>query len=718
MHTFLRRLELQGFKSFAQKTTLEFPASVVAIVGPNGSGKSNVIDALRWVLGEREAKQLRGATLETLIFGGTPKRPASGLARVSLVFDNRARQFPFDTEEVLLSRRIDRSGLSEYTIQGEEIKLRDLVPLLARARLGSRGLTMVSQGQSDIFVKAGAHDRRAMIEEVLGLREFRIKKDQAERRLEASTVNLDKVRALLEEIGPHLKLLRRQKHRWDRRAEIETELRTLEDGYFALRYQAIADGAGDVAKPLETLEKAIQEKQKAVASCEATVRASEKTGNENEELLALRARVRTCFETGALLERDKARIEAKREYEAKAATATHSAHELEGAFDTALTTIERILTLDTFDAVRRGLAELRESMHRILRRDVSLRTTDTAELVRIEEAIVVATQELAIARRSEESIVERERASVALFRTNIEALNTLQNELRELEERRSAHTLAGERLRLQREELEREWMTLDRSVHELHALHVPDDTAPFQGEAAYRRILRLRGERAAIGDIDAAVLTEAEETETRHAHLAKELEDTECAIVDLKKVIRDLDHKIHDEFKQAFRSINEAFNTYFRLMFGGGRAHLVLKKPDIPAVLENENGEPVASVAMDDAELTAGVEVEIAIPKKRITNLEMLSGGEKSLVSLAALFALISVSAPPFLVLDEIDAPLDEENARRFAELIREFAKKTQFIIITHNRSTMEAADILYGVTMAEDGVSKILSLKFENETA
>jgi len=113
-------------------------------------------------------------------------------------------------------------------------------------------------------------------------------------------------------------------------------------------------------------------------------------------------------------------------------------------------------------------------------------------------------------------------------------------------------------------------------------------------------------------------------------------------------------------------------------------------------------------------ELSAGIEIEISIPKKRITNLDMLSGGEKSLVSLAALFALISVSPPPFLVLDEIDAPLDEENARRFAGLVEEFSKKTQFVIVTHNRATMEVAEVLYGITMGDDGVSKILSLKLE----
>jgi len=176
MTNFLTRLELHGFKSFAGKTVLEFPARIVAIVGPNGSGKSNIIDALKWVLGEREAKQLRGELLENLIFAGTPQRPAVSLAKVCLYFDNQSRLLPFDLSEAVLTRKVDRSGVSQFYLNDSEIRLKDLAPLLARARLGSRGLMMVSQGESDIFVKGNGEERRLMIEEVLGLKEFRLKK--------------------------------------------------------------------------------------------------------------------------------------------------------------------------------------------------------------------------------------------------------------------------------------------------------------------------------------------------------------------------------------------------------------------------------------------------------------------------------------------------------------------------------------------------------------
>jgi chromosome segregation protein len=150
-------------------------------------------------------------------------------------------------------------------------------------------------------------------------------------------------------------------------------------------------------------------------------------------------------------------------------------------------------------------------------------------------------------------------------------------------------------------------------------------------------------------------------------------------------------------------------------MFRGGKAHMVLEKKEKPAqAIDAQEGAFTDTKDIEEKETYEGIEIDLTIPKKKIKSLEMLSGGEKTLVSLAALFALISVSFPPFLVLDEIDAALDEENARRFAELIKNFSSKTQFLIVTNNRSTMEAADALYGVTMEDDGVSRILSMKLE----
>ena len=215
----------------------------------------------------------------------------------------------------------------------------------------------------------------------------------------------------------------------------------------------------------------------------------------------------------------------------------------------------------------------------------------------------------------------------------------------------------------------------------------------FQITELQNKIIKLRREISDIGSIDEEVMREYEETGKRHEFLTAEVDDLNSATQSLKNLIGDLTIRINNNFKVGLARINEEFHHYFRLMFGGGSAKLTID---------------------DFGESGSGANITINIPQKRIKDLNLLSGGERSLVSIALLFAIVSASKPPFLVLDEIDAALDEVNASRFAKVLKDLAKDTQFILITHNRATMEAAKILYGITMDGDGVSKLFSLKLE----
>jgi chromosome segregation protein len=190
-------------------------------------------------------------------------------------------------------------------------------------------------------------------------------------------------------------------------------------------------------------------------------------------------------------------------------------------------------------------------------------------------------------------------------------------------------------------------------------------------------------------------------------------------------LLLELNQKIKTEFDKSLSKINDEFAKFFGMMFDGGTAKLKVLKPKLDRIKDDEDvdsdpSEEKEEVLQTDDEIfqetNGGVDIEIKLPRKKTTSLDMLSGGERSLVGIAALFAMVSVSPPPFLVLDEIDAPLDERNARRFGEMLKDFSKRTQFIVVTHNRATMEAANILYGVTLAEDGSSKVVSLKLEPE--
>ncbi|TSC83167.1 MAG: chromosome segregation protein, partial [Parcubacteria group bacterium Gr01-1014_19] len=311
----LKRLELVGFKSFAQKTVLDFPVGITAIVGPNGSGKSNVIDAIRWLLGERDAKNIRGAKAEDLIFAGTPQRPRMGLAQATMIFDNSDHFFPVDYSEVSVSRKVTRDGTSEYFLNEAPVRLKDLVDFFAKARLGTRGLTIVNQGNSDIFVRATPKERRAMVEEVLGLRQYQLKKHEAERKLISTKFNLEKVKAMIDELTPHLRLLRRQAAKWEKQADVEKELRELEGRYFGGRLFDIEKDLKDLEPQLATLDKEINDKRQELKGLQAELGKVEKSGPKGDQHFQdFKKKQQDFLNKKSILQKDIGRLEAQMEF--------------------------------------------------------------------------------------------------------------------------------------------------------------------------------------------------------------------------------------------------------------------------------------------------------------------------------------------------------------------------------------------------------------------
>lgn len=721
MHNFLKRMELQGFKSFAQKTVLEFPSRVTAIVGPNGSGKSNIIDGLRWVLGERGAHELRGDTLENLIFTGTAKRAALGFAKVEICFDNRDRELSFDQEEIVLGRKIDRSGVSHFFWNDDEIRLKDLAPILARAKLGTRGLTIIGQGDSDLFVKSGPRERRLMIEEILGLKGFRIKKDQAERRLESSQVNMDKVKSLIQELSPHLKFLRRQKNRFNKRSEVEQKLRETENRYFLFHYAEIKKAERELESPVRELlsKRANLEKEIRVLVLDIDgIGGTKKQINQENNF---QEKINELFTKRLGMEKELARFGARTEFQIQNRREPHSISELTELIRMLANDIEQMLALHDLEHLKNKLIDWRTRLVKIMTSEVTSESRNLSEgIEKYKNELIEIDKEIMKWRAEEKNTVLTEQKHNEEYRQKIELLELKKNELRHIEHNLEIHQFEKEKLELKLAELNRRWSAFGRSFDELKIDGGSETKNTVQETTDWveveRMMFKLSGELAAIGEIDSALAKEAEESEERYEFLNRELKDLTSASVDLKILIKELENKIHGDFEKSFRIINQEFNTYFRLMFGGGRAKMVLcrQKKSNEDLKDSNEGEISRIQETTEEDFIAGVDVDLNLPGKKISNLDMLSGGEKSLVSLAALFALISVSAPPFLVLDEIDAALDEENARRFANLIKEFSQKTQFIIVTHNRSTMESADILYGITMSDDKVSKVLSLKLD----
>ena len=722
----MKSLELNGFKSFASKTLLEFPAGLTAVVGPNGAGKSNLIDAIRWLLGEREAKNLRSAKAEDLIFNGTPKKPRMSLAQAGLHFDNNSGFFPVDFKEVSIIRRVGRDGVSQYFLNKAEVRLKDVIDFFSRSRLGTKGLSIINQGDSDLFVKASPEERRIMIEEILGLREYQIKKIEAERKLKNTSFNLEKVRAMVSEVAPRLRMLKRQTNKWLKRLDLQKELDELENNYFSYKLNEIETSQSKINPILKSLEAQIDEQEKELKILESEIKKIESQPKEEyQEIKKIKNQQSKLLLERSQIQKELGRLEAKLEFLAvsqKDDGRVFKNEDLLGLINKTRESLEKCLVQLNFENLKEIVKTLIKKIDDFLSPDENnvlkpQELTDLEELKNnLETTFNNLEKELRKLEEQETKFTTGLEKFNKKFQEAFESVEAKRKELRNLEEEKNKVLFEKEKLNLKLQDLENQLRQIGRKLEEFQSMEVQLPYTEVELPEIEKRMLKLRAELAAIGEIDESLVREAQEVENHYDFLTSQSKDLDKAIIDLKNLIKELNEKIHFEFNSSLKLINEEFNKFFRLMFGGGNAKLKVTSLKLKVSVNNDtitrdsNEEPNNS---GNDEISTGVDIDLSLPKKKISTLEMLSGGERSLVSIAALFALISISPPPFLVLDEIDAALDENNSKRFANLVKEFSKKTQFIIVTHNRAVMEAADVLYGITMGEEGTSKVLSLIF-----
>ncbi len=720
----LKKLEISGFKSFAHKTILEFPAAVSAIVGPNGSGKSNVVDAVRWVLGEQSFKNLRSKSGADLIWAGSATKSAQGKADVNLYFDNNDGFFPIDFEEVALGRKVYRDGANEYYLNGSQVRLKDVAELLARSKLGLRGTSIVNQGLADEILKANPEERRGILEESLGLREFQLKKSETESKLTETGANLLKINGLLNEIFPHLRSLKRQVDKFKKREFLASDLNNFENEFFKAKVFEILNDKNKNKKAREILESKIalarenfETKEKLF---EVQMAEISQTGGKTNQIEADLGKLNMERQN---IMREIGRLEGINQYSKRIS-------------DKNAKTIEAVLAIKIkywakrLNAVLKinDISEFKETVETLAR---EIQTIGNY-LANYETNKILASVSLADLEAADNNLHEKNTASPKInleqlekqakqLETAIANIRLKENNWRmdymasqkELELARREYfsaeglirefDLEDEKIKLREAGIKSEMWGSGKNYEEFtsaqFALPASPELQRGEPEAAnlaelQNKIIGLRREISDIGNIDEEITKEYEETNKRHEFLTKETGDLNRAAESLKNLVGDLTLRINNDFKAGLARINEEFHHYFRLMFGGGFAKLTV---------------------LDFGENGAGVNITINMPQKRIKDLNLLSGGERSLVSIALLFAIVSASKPPFLILDEIDAALDEVNASHFAKVLKDLANDTQFILITHNRATMEAAKILYGVTMDGDGISKLFSFKFKD---
>src|SRR5512140_3747138 len=259
----LKSLELHGYKTFATRTRFEFASGITAIVGPNGSGKSNIADALRWVLGEQSYSLLRGKKTEDMIFSGSEYRARAGMASAEIIFDNTANWLPVDFAEVAVTRRAYRDGHNEYLLNGQQVRLRDMNELLAASGLSERTYTILGQGLVDASLALKADERRRLFEEAAGVGLYRVRREEALKRLEATERNLERVQDIMAEVGPRLKTLERQAKRANEFGSAQADLRAVLQEWYGYHWHSAEE-------ELERTGQHLQEEEAKVAAARET----------------------------------------------------------------------------------------------------------------------------------------------------------------------------------------------------------------------------------------------------------------------------------------------------------------------------------------------------------------------------------------------------------------------------------------------------------------
>ncbi|MEK7163118.1 MAG: AAA family ATPase [Patescibacteria group bacterium] len=733
---YLKSLELCGFKSFAKKTALDFNAQVTAIVGPNGSGKSNVAEAFRFVLGEQSIKSMRGKRTEDLIWSGGSGSARGNRASVKLIFDNSKKLLNIDFDEVALERVIHRDSLSEYLVNGSQVRLRDVVELLAGAHIGSSGHHIISQGEADRILSANSHERREMIEDALGLKIFQYKREESERKLLKTRQNMKNVESLRKEIAPHIKFLKKQIERVEKTIALRKELKNSyreylkrERDYLKTTEQNFAHESAGPEKDLEKLEKELTEAKKIL---EGSKHKDIKSG----ELISIESRLKKARESHDETTRAIGRIEGEiaglqKMLSRERAGAGNNATTVEfGIVKSLIQEVDSLLgDIGAVPKIRALFKSFLESNKHTRSENKISDLEKEIEMLsdRKREALIGARDtETELSRLSHnydslERDIEKERdtsrdAEKAMFRIMAD-----QNEIRG---KLSVIRVKEDKLRLEKEDFKREIeegvILIGRDVY----VYESDDSKPSREERHVQEERRRNLEKIKVrledsgGVLAGDVLKEYKETTERDEFLARELGDLDKSAESLTNLISELEERLDTMFSQGISKINKQFTEFFTLMFGGGEASLSVvkeKKRKRAALSPEEMMEMGIEAEPDDEEekTELGVDIHVSLPGKKIKGLEMLSGGERALTSIALLFAISQVNPPPFIILDETDAALDEANSRKYGDMVENLSRHSQLILITHNRETMSRAGVIYGITMGRDGYSKLLSIAF-----
>ena len=804
-----KQLDITGFKSFSDKTSFLIENGLTGIVGPNGCGKSNIVEALRWCMGENSAKSMRGSGMEDVIFSGTSNRASKNISEVSLLLDNQNKECPAqykEFDEITVRRKIEKDKGSKYYVNDKEVRARDVQTLFADLSTGAHSPSLISQGKIGQLVTSKPIERKSILEEAAGISGIHARRQEAETRLNAAENNLKRADELKKQQQKQLDNLKKQAEEATRYKEISRDIKRAEAGLYYLKIREIEKDKKKIAEKLNELEDDIsainidfnhnntlleEENKKLAPLRDKKMESAARLQKLNLDMASLdeeEARVKSLQEkleksirtVVSDLDREKSisldadlnekRISKEKEELLKTENEltkaeTNSSKELKESksnlnllqtqLEDMLNKIERDIdenkkiTKKIFVDLKQLVKKITSSQEEYAERygkDKSIQNDSIKRKERIKNIDVELENWRNLKSNSEKMIFEltdrknKLQAELAENQKNPERIATskgqnlqnlentkkrneeIENELIEAEKKYNSVNENIKEIQLKLSELKENKARNEATVEGIDnrkkdllysvknelSIHSEDELLPKSDlsqvspdrlptlEEQSRKSDKIKKQRESLGSVNLRADEETKKYETEIKKMEDDRADLYSAIVKLKTSIEELNQKGRERLLDAFTKVNRKFNEVYTKLFNGGTAKIELVDSEDP--------------------LEAGLEMFVSPPGKRLQSITLLSGGEQALTALSLIFAVFLVNPSPICVLDEVDAPLDDANVTRFCGLLDELTKitNTKFIIITHHALTMSRMHRLYGVTMAEQGVSQLVSVNLQ----
>ena len=804
-----KKLEITGFKSFSEKTNFLIENGLTGIVGPNGCGKSNIVEALRWCMGENSAKSMRGSGMEDVIFSGTSNRSSKNISEVTLLLDNQNKEGPTqykEYDEISVGRKIEKEKGSKYYINDKEVRARDVQTFFADLSTGAHSPSLISQGRIGQLVTAKPIERKSILEEAAGISGIHARRQEAETRLNAAENNLKRADELKKQQQKQLDNLKKQAEEATRYKEISKEIKKIEAGLYYLKISEIEKDKKSILEKLNELDDEISainidfnhnntlleeenkklaplrdkkmesaaklqklnldmanlvEEESRVKSLQGKLEKSIKTIEsdlERERSISLDANLnekRILNEKEELFKTENKLIEVENSSSKELKISKTQLDDLQSQLNTMLDQIERDidenkkLSKNSFKKLKELVIKITSSQEEYAEKygkDKSIQSDSIKRKERIKNIDIelenwrnlksnsekmnlelsdrknklllemsdnqknperIATskgqnlQNLENTKRRNEEIEKELAEAEKKYETINQNLKEIQSKLSDLKEDKARNEATVEGIENRKKDLlhsvENELNINDEAsiLPQSDLNNVSPNNLPSLVEQS-QKAEKIKKQRDSLGSVNLRADEETRKYETEIKKMEDDRTDLYSAIVKLKASIDELNQKGRERLLEAFTKVNRKFNEVYTKLFNGGTAKIELVDSDDP--------------------LEAGLEMYASPPGKRLQSISLLSGGEQALTAMSLVFAVFLVNPSPICVLDEVDAPLDDANVTRFCNLLDELTKitKTKFIIITHHALTMSKMHRLYGVTMAEQGVSQLVSVDLQ----